>query len=287
MQTTQCLGYSAIVAISLLNRLVKVMEPELIFCRNHHLLVILPGRSTLSLKDYERKMKNCRLPAQYTYALMFHCELERQYQLGHLFITAFCTPAHCIYRNTETTILPFWQRIQIIRETALSHFGAGIHKAKAFFQGACFYCAASNNTLAAFMLHQACELCLRAVVMAFTGEQVKTHTLTEQMQHVKKYLPELAAFFNSKTEKEKHQLNLLEKAYSQARYTAEYEMASADLQQLLQQVRTLHEATEQLMRHTLQSYPGYRQEEPPLYFFKPDTTFPLCQPVHCRMVDKK
>jgi uncharacterized protein len=279
MQTTQCSDQRAVVARSLLNRLVKRMEPEFIFCRSHHLLLILPACSSLSLKDYEEKMKSCRLPAQYTYALMFHCELERQYRLGQLFITTFCTPAHCIYRNKGTAILPFWQRLQIIRETALFHFGTGIHKAKAFFQGACFYGAASNNTLAAFMLHQACELCLRAVVMAFTGEQVKTHTLSEQMQHVKKYLPELAAFFNSKTEKEKHRLNLLEKAYSHARYTATYEIASADLQQLLQQVRTLHEAAEQLMQQTLQSYPSYRQDEPPLYFLKPDTTFPLCQPI--------
>lgn len=279
MQTIRCSGQRAAVTRSLLNRLVKRMEPEFIFGRSHHLLLILPDSSALSLKDYEEKMKECRLPSQYTYALMFHCELERQYRLGRLFITTFCTPAHCIYRNKGAAILPFWQRLQTIRETAIFHFGTGLHKAKAFFQGACFYWAAANTTLAAFMLHQACELCLRAVVMAFTGEQVKTHTLSEQMQHVKKYIPELATFFRSQTEKEKRRFNLLEKAYSHARYTATYEITPADLQGLLQQVRTLHETTEQLMQQTLQSYPGYRQNEQPLYFFKPDTTFPLCQPI--------
>lgn len=243
-------------AKTLLKRLVKFLQPELIFCRSRHLLLVLSNHPALSLKDYQEKIKACRLPGNYTHAFLLYCELERQCRLGNLFTITFCIPANCIYNKNEKVITPFWQHLHATRETAILNFKGNINKANAFFQGACFYWAAYNYPMAAFMLHQACELCLRAVNMAFTGQQVKTHCIPELIRHVKKYIPELSAFFNNTSEKEKHLLDLLEKAYIHVRYTHTYSISSTEILQLLQQVQQLHQTTERLMKQTIQSYPG-------------------------------
>ena len=90
------------------------------------------------------------------------------------------------------------------------------------------------------MLHQAAELCLRSILITFSGREIKAHVLSELMQHVKRWVSELKHFFNAGNEEERKRLDRLEKAYNLSRYTNCYRISDDDLKILMKEVKNLH-----------------------------------------------
>jgi HEPN domain-containing protein len=236
---------------TLLKRLVKALGPQMIFFRNHHYVIVLNASHTQRHKHYEKIIRACRLGENASYTLCQEAELQRQYRLGTIFWSSFCIPENCVYASGDNQVETLWQRLVNTRDNAAEAFTTGIGKANSFYEGACFYWAKGDQNMAAFMLHQATELCLRSLVMAFTGQEVRTHVLSELRNHIARFAPEIASCLCVKTVKQKQIFSLLESAYSHSRYTNNFQINAEDILQLLQQVQRLHHVATMHMQHII------------------------------------
>jgi HEPN domain-containing protein len=236
---------------TLLKRLVTALCPQMIFFRKHHYIIILNATHTHRHKHYQKIINACRLGENASYTLCQESELQRQYRLGNIFWSTFCIPENLVYTSGDNQVETLWQRLVNARDHAADAFTTGIEKANSFYEGASFYWAKADNNMAAFMLHQATELCLRAMIIAFTGQEVRTHVLSELRNHIARFAPEIASCICVKSVKQKHIFSLLESAYSHSRYTNNFQINSEDILQLLQQVQQLHQAASMHMQHIM------------------------------------
>ncbi|WP_129715550.1 HEPN domain-containing protein [Pedobacter sp. SYP-B3415] len=78
-----------------------------------------------------------------------------------------------------------------------------------------------------FLLHQSLELSCRALAMAFTYKEKKTHHLPSLVSHLKDICPELHELFSSSTAKTS--LEILNNAYISSRYE-NYKIAERDIE---------------------------------------------------------
>jgi HEPN domain-containing protein len=225
-----------------IKRLVTALHPQMIFWRHQHFIIILNGTHTQRHKQYQKIIRACRLAENASYTLCQESELELQYRLGNIFLSTFCIPQNCVYAADGSQVESLWQRLLNARDKAAEAFQTGIAKARSFYEGACFYWAKGNNPMASFMLHQATELCLRALIIAFTGQVVRTHVLAELKNHIARFAPEVASCFCVIAVKHQRIFLLLESAYSSARYVDQFQISSKDVQQLLNLVQQLHQA---------------------------------------------
>lgn len=233
---------AAAIPKTFIKRLVTALQPQMIFWRHQHFIIILNGTHTQRHRQYQKIIRSCKLAENASFTLCQQSELELQYRLGNIFLSTFCIPDNCVYAADGSQVESLWQRLVHARDQATEAFQTGIAKARSFYEGACFYWAKGNHPMAAFMLHQATELCLRALIMAFTGQVVRTHVLAELKNHIARFAPEVAGLLCVITVKHQRIFLLLESAYSNARYGDQFQISSKDVQQLLQLVQQLHQA---------------------------------------------
>lgn len=94
-----------------------------------------------------------------------------------------------------------------------------------------------NN--AAFHLHQVTEALLVAVALVFTGYRPKTHDIGKIEALVVDHLPNIRDIFPRKTEEQRHNFELLRKAYVDSRYKADYVISKEELLYLMECVENL------------------------------------------------
>lgn len=102
------------------------------------------------------------------------------------------------------------------------------------------------HTLAVFMLHQAVEHACIAIIRVCMGYRPTTHSLSRLLRLVENIAVQISAIFPCATEEEQTLFNVLQKAYSDARYRDVYTISAADVAILIARVRTLHGLFEKL-----------------------------------------
>ena len=237
-----------------LDRLVRAVAPVMVFQRGLHLVITIPSEPNLPLKQYQEKIRKCRLSKKYTWAVQLHCEIERQYRLGHLFYSTFCIQENVVYAQEGFAVKMIWEKLATIKMKASAEFIEGMKKARQFYKGACFYWAGDDFNMAAFMLHQATELCLRAVILSMIAEEVRTHTLNELLCHCKRVAPEVSRWFDGFSRMHPELFLLLDQAYSQVRYTNSFAITGADVQLLILKIKDLHSVADSLVQEVLNQY---------------------------------
>jgi HEPN domain-containing protein len=125
------------------------------------------------------------------------------------------------------------------------HGKEGFCKAGEFLEGAELYRIRKQNKMAAFMLHQAAEQALHCLMKSGTGYYANTHNMDRLLRYACLVMPSLQELFPRQTEQEKRLLNLLQKAYIEARYREEYKISDAELRILEERVRRLLALVEQ------------------------------------------
>jgi HEPN domain-containing protein len=115
----------------------------------------------------------------------------------------------------------------------------GLSKAREFLAGAELYRLRRQYKMAAFMLHQCAEQALQALLKAGTGYHTHTHNIERLLQLGCLVAPQLATLFPHHTEAGKRLLQLLQKAYISARYTADYKVTDEELLTLTVRVEML------------------------------------------------
>ena len=224
----------------MISNIVQTVQPEKIFCRNDFFLIVISGRSQKPLSEYKTVIDATGMHSLFHYAVCTADVLAQHLINGDLFYSTLCIPCNLVYDcGARILPLPMMHRARHIQEKASHDFMAGFNRALAFLNGAAFHQANEEHAMAAFMLHQAAEQCMRAMLLSVLGQDVKTHTLADLKQVLKKYGLAVNALSCAPTEREQYLFDRLEKAYVCARYTDCFEITQDDIFQLHPKIKSL------------------------------------------------
>lgn len=98
--------------------------------------------------------------------------------------------------------------------------------------------------LSAFMLHQAAEQALRAMLIINTGLKVNTHSIDKLLRYCSMFCTQLTRIFSKETEKEKKLCSLINKAYIDTRYKDDYSITHEELSALTEKIKRIKELFE-------------------------------------------
>ncbi|NLR82276.1 HEPN domain-containing protein [Chitinophaga eiseniae] len=230
------------------------VRPEKIFLIDTHreidnsevfdLFVLLPDSAQLSLRQHidliEAACKDIHPVIVSAHKIGYVFDMIKQ---GHIFFSSVCHSRNLVY-DGNNIVIPVNDK-QPFRNTKLKARKAFIerfNKAEGFLEAAKHMCHANYKEVAAFMIHQAVEQAIGAIVHALTDTHVDTHNLTRLLLSSKRCTYQLAALFPADTPEEKALYNLLRTAYIQARYS-KYVITDPQLFKLLKRVAEFLETT--------------------------------------------
>lgn len=128
------------------------------------------------------------------------------------------------------------------------HFGL----AGKFFEGANYYIFSGNSALTVFMLHQATEHSLIALIRACLGYRATTHNLNRLLALTENFSEYPSNTFPQVSQEEIDLFNTLAKAYSDVRYSASFKVSIQKAEVLSQRVKDLREIAEKLYKKKIQ-----------------------------------
>jgi len=102
------------------------------------------------------------------------------------------------------------------------------------------------NNNAAFLLHQATERFLSAVILTFARYKPKTHDIERLDRQASNLHPDFFTVFPRASDQQKRCFDLLRKAYIDARYKRDYAITREELEYLAARVRKLQELTKRV-----------------------------------------
>jgi uncharacterized protein len=112
----------------------------------------------------------------------------------------------------------------------------------------------SDNSFAAFNLHQAVERYYTTILLVFTDYKPKIHDIEILGNQIVKLDPEFAFVFPKNTAEEERRFQLLKKAYIDARYEMNYKIEKEDLEYLAGCVKMLRVLTERICNERIAEF---------------------------------
>ena len=110
-----------------------------------------------------------------------------------------------------------------------------------------------------FLLHQACENFFVTILLVYTLRSGKEHNLQKLFEATRGYAPELYTLFPlDNNEEEKRLIEILIKAYVEARYNPKFTVSKEDIEALTAKVEELGKVTE---RACLRRIAEYKEKE--------------------------
>jgi len=163
-------------------------------------------------------------------------------ETGHRFAGLVVQSAVAIYDAGTISFSPAaTQDDTAALKAAEKYCKEGLVRAKEFLAGAELFRVRNQNKMAAFMLHQATEHALHALLKGGTGYHTHTHSIERLVRYGSLVSYQLPDIFPRKTEQDKRLFALLQKAYVEARYKEDYSISVSDLLLLTEKVRHLQD----------------------------------------------
>lgn len=219
-------------------------------------LVLLPPNAKYSYSDY---LTQVQAKCSEIGSVLIWCnknnEVYKHLGKGHIFYSAVCSADLMVYDNNRVT-LPEKPDVDIsaIKVNARNIFEDAFHNAKSFLDGAGYFATSGQYKPAAFLLHQATEHALRALLVSLTGLTAYGHNLKSLIRHSCFCAPDLDTIFPKNTNEEKELFDLLNTAYVSARYSSIYEIGQDQVMLLLDRVNTILAQTEQSFEERLKTF---------------------------------
>ena len=219
-------------------------------------LVLLPPNAKYSYSDY---LTQVQAKCSEIGSVLIWCnkinEVYKHLRLGHIFYSAVCTDGLLVYDNKR---LPLPEKaivdITSIKVKARNIFNDAFHNGKSYLDGAEYFATCKQYKQAAFLLHQATEQALRALLASLTSLTAYGHNLKSLIRHSSFCAPDLETIFPKNTDEEKESFNLLNIAYVAARYSPTYEISQGRVVLLLDRVNTLLKLIEQSFEKRLKTF---------------------------------
>jgi len=216
-------------------------------------LALLPGNSPLTFREYQNLVEsNCSEFGSVMLWCSHSGEVNKLLKEGHIFYSVVCTADRLVYDNRRIALQ---EKNDIDIATVITKsqtvFNGLFATAKSFLDGARYYATTGQVKIAAFMLHQATEHALRALLFSVTAYNSYNHNLDNLFRHCNYCAPELNKVFPRDTDKEKEIFHLLNSAYVHTRYKSNYEISIDDLMLLLDRIDHLQIEVQQFFEERL------------------------------------
>ena len=208
----------------------------------HYWLLLLVGKEAIgSHHAIQDKAENaCRFFAPVTAIVLDIAQFNTWLGDGHPFA---CTVVKAAVLLHDGSLVPLASPKAIdqyaAKKAKQAVLAKGLDNAGAFIAGAEVFMLRKQNKMAAFMLHQATEQSLLAILKAGTGLRTSTHNIGKLIRYCSMFCFRLAAIFPLGNEKNERLLNVLQRAYIDTRYKEGFTVSSSDLGTLLQRARSL------------------------------------------------
>jgi HEPN domain-containing protein len=266
----------------LIQTIVPVLQPELIFCL---------GNRTTTLQDWscfweESADQQTAFPTTYDLLILINegekkseheviqlaeqqaaaldCDVTCMVQQftafkegvekGYRFDTTVYRKAVTVYSSGRQflPVLPPEPDIQKRKSKIEAHWSQCFTPAQRFFKAATD-CQRDNwPEQAAFNLHQSAQHACMAILRVYTGYRSTTHNLSRLLALIENCSFRPSAIFPCLTKEEKELFNLLNRAYSEARYKEGYVMPAEKVAILKERVQELLNVAEQLYQQKIQ-----------------------------------
>lgn len=173
---------------------------------------------------------------------------------GNRFWTNASKQGNIIYQAPDLK-LPTPQDItnEVLIERAIFHWERWGKQGKAFLEGANFYIEKQNYRLAAFLLHQAVESTLKALIHSIIGYRVQIHNLSRLLRLSLLIADELTNEFNLNTTEGAQQFALLRDAYSKSRYSSNFDPDKATVKGISETVNHFYAVAEEIQRQFVET----------------------------------
>ncbi|WP_018629704.1 HEPN domain-containing protein [Niabella aurantiaca] len=180
-------------------------------------------------------------------------QLRQQRKQGNLFYVMNCIKDKLVYsREGAVFDLSDGGNMQDRLLRAKKVFEIGYQRGQGIFENFYWLQKKGANELACFMLHQAAELTLRGFAAAFSGIQLRQHSIKQLLCHCARIHKRLDTVFQTPTEFE--MLDILEASYTGARYSNDFAVPDHALTALGEKVRIILVAAEEIARQLLNDY---------------------------------
>lgn len=198
---------------------------------DYFLLILLGDFVNKESHEWQDQIEyHCNAVVPVTTIVLKTSAFDQWLKEGHPFATAILYAAPVVYKEDNIALsIPEGIDKDANYKTLHKGYLEGLHKSKEFFTGAELFIIREQYNMAAFMLHQATEQALRTILKVGTGYHSCTHNLDRLIRYASMVSYKLPDIFPRKSDKEKQLFRLLQKAYSDTRYTDEYKINNQEL----------------------------------------------------------
>jgi len=219
-------------------------------------LVLLPSNAKYS--SYSDYLTQVQAKCSEIGSVLIWCnktnEVYKHLREGHVFYSAVCSADLMVYDNKRVTLPEKPDMvISTLKVNARNVFDDVFRNAKSFLDGAEYFATTGQCKPAAFLLHQATEHALRALLASLTGLTAYGHNLKSLLRHSCFCAPYLDTIFPKNTDEERELFDLLNTAYVSARYGPDYEISQEHVMLLLDRVNSVISQTEQSFEERLKA----------------------------------
>ncbi|WP_300596378.1 HEPN domain-containing protein [Niabella sp.] len=187
------------------------------------------------------------------FTLCQRSQFQQQRKQGNLFCVLSCNEERLVYVRDGAALDPIdGQVVQEWLAKSRETFETGSGRGRRLFEHALLFQKEGANGLACFMLHQAAELSLRGFAAAFSGVYLRQHSIRELLYHCSRIHRKFASFF--KTAAEIEMLELLEAAYTGARYQNDFTVPDHSLEVLKEKIATILVCAEEVAARHMNRY---------------------------------
>jgi uncharacterized protein len=218
----------------------------------YDILVLLPGRAQLSFRHYHALVQeHCREYGTINLWCCHSAAARRHLYTGHIFYSLVCTPGRLLHDGGYWPLANYPVNTENVVQQARLAFAPLFATARSFLDSAAYAAGNGRLPVAAFLLHQATEQALRALLYPVMGYNGRGHRLDHWLHHCNYFTPSLRTLFPRDTDDEKHLFHLLDDAYLHARYRQDYTLSPAEAATLLHRVERLHTQVQQIFETQL------------------------------------
>jgi HEPN domain-containing protein/predicted nucleotidyltransferase len=174
-------------------------------------------------------------------------EINRELKQGHYFFTDIRQEGIELYNYNHTELLtPAPLNAEEAKVIAQKHFDQWFESANSFMIDFGHCMDRSDFKKAAFEMHQAVERYFSCILLVHTNYRPKTHNIKALYSFATQQADDFKAVFPQDTKLSRRSVELLKKAYIEARYSEQYEITEDELQWLAERVTVLKTLTERL-----------------------------------------
>ena len=209
----------------------------------HDLLVLVNGNNNHTNEELESLIHNRSHDMVPVCANSFSMtKVNGMIENGNYFFRMNCVPEKLLYDAGRVSLEKPRQADMLASSQHLFETHSGImEKARSFVSGAQHYLESHEYALAAFMLHQAMEHGLNALLQPLIQFRLQTHSLQKLLRWARRFSMDVFNVFPRDTEREVDLFRLLQKAYVHARYKDVFSITGEEACLLQQRVNLLLE----------------------------------------------